>query len=150
MVLETLRRVSADWSCGGSPNNRAAGAAIISRDPHITFSISIPESIRIGTMTAKANEFAGAFSARLGWYGHALCSSTLSPEHDRAQIALTDNQLKTVMRAANGVPVERRGIFLERCAAMLRMRGRLSDADVQDVTALALAGLVQQAADVAS
>ena len=75
---------------------------------------------------------------------------TLSPEHDRAMIALTDNQFKTVMRAANGAPVERRGIFLERCAAMLRMRGQFSDADVQDVTALALAGLVQQAADVAS
>ena len=51
------------------------------------------------------------------------------------------------MHTANAVPVERRGIFLERCAAMLRMRGRFSDADVQDVTALALAGLVQQAAD---
>lgn len=62
-------------------------------------------------------------------------------------IALTDNQLKSVMHAGNAVPVERRGIFLERCAAMLRMRGRFTDTDVQDVTALALAGLVQQAAD---
>ena len=64
-------------------------------------------------------------------------------------VGLSDNQLKTIMHAANGVPVERRGIFLERCAAMLRMRGRFSDVDVQDVTALALAGLVQQAADAA-
>ena len=67
-----------------------------------------------------------------------------------AMVSLSDTQLKTIMHAANAVPVERRGIFLERCAAMLRMRGQFSDADVQDITALALAGLVQQAADIAS
>jgi hypothetical protein len=43
------------------------------------------------------------------------------------------------------VPVERRDIFLQRCGAMLRMRGRFTDADVAEVTRLAMAGLVQTA-----
>ena len=57
---------------------------------------------------------------------------------------LSDAQLKIVMDVANGVPVERRSVFLERTAAMLRMRGygHFSDADVTDVAKLALCGLV--------
>jgi hypothetical protein len=60
-------------------------------------------------------------------------------------VSLTDPQLKIVMTAANAVPVERRSVFLERVGAMLKMRRRFSDADVSDVTQLALAGLVQRA-----
>jgi hypothetical protein len=37
-------------------------------------------------------------------------------------LGLTDPQLKIIMTAANTVPVERRGVFLERVGAMLRMR----------------------------
>jgi hypothetical protein len=57
---------------------------------------------------------------------------------------LTDAQLKIVMDVANRVPVERRSVFLERTAAMLRMRGygHFSDSDVSDVAQLALCGLV--------
>ena len=47
--------------------------------------------------------------------------------------------------AAGGLEPERRDIFLQRCGAMLRMRGRFTDADVAEVTRLALAGLVQTA-----
>jgi len=36
--------------------------------------------------------------------------------------------------------------FLERTAAILRLRGRFTDADVHDVTALALCGLVRTGA----
>ncbi|MGB9271069.1 MAG: hypothetical protein WCB74_17895, partial [Pseudolabrys sp.] len=61
-------------------------------------------------------------------------------------IALTDNQLRTVMDAAIALAPERRDIFLQRWGAMLRMRGRLSDSDVADVVTLAMAGLVQTAA----
>jgi hypothetical protein len=57
-------------------------------------------------------------------------------------VSLSDNQLQIVTTAANVVPVERRSVFLERTAAMLNMRGRFSDGDVQDVVTLALAGLV--------
>jgi hypothetical protein len=62
-------------------------------------------------------------------------------------IGLTDPQLKIIMTAANAVPVERRDIFLQRVGAMLRMRGRFTDADVADVAALAACGLVHQSAD---
>ena len=37
--------------------------------------------------------------------------------------ALSDDQLALVMTAAGGVEVEKRGVFLERVAARLRLRG---------------------------
>ena len=61
----------------------------------------------------------------------------------RAMLGLTDSQLDTVMDAARAVPVERRSVFLKRTAAMLRLRRPFTDYDVQEVTALALCGLVQ-------
>ena len=60
-------------------------------------------------------------------------------------IGLTDPQLEIIMAAANAVPVERRGIFLERVGAMLKVRGRFTDADVADVARLAVRGLIQTA-----
>jgi hypothetical protein len=39
-------------------------------------------------------------------------------------VSLSDNQLKTVMDAATTLAPERRDIFLQRCGAMLNMRGR--------------------------
>ena len=64
-------------------------------------------------------------------------------------VSLSDSQLAAVLDAARTLPVERRDIFLQRCGAMLRMRGRFTDDDVADVAKLALAGLVQQSADTA-
>ena len=63
-------------------------------------------------------------------------------------IGLTDPQLKIIMTVARGIPIERRGIFLERCGTMLRMRGygHFTDADVADVAQLALTGLAHQPA----
>ena len=61
-------------------------------------------------------------------------------------LSLSDQQLATVMQAATRVEPERRGIFLERCAAMLRLRGRFDDKEVVTVVALALAGLAGRAA----
>lgn len=60
-------------------------------------------------------------------------------------VSLSDSQLQILMSAAGGLEPERRDIFLQRCGAMLRMRGRFTDADVAEVTRLALAGLVQTA-----
>lgn len=60
-------------------------------------------------------------------------------------LGLTDNQLRVVMDAAKTLPVERRDTFLQRCGAMLKLRGRFTDDDVADVARLALAGLVQTA-----
>ena len=65
-------------------------------------------------------------------------------------ISLSDQQLDTVMTAAKSVEPSRRSVFLERVAAMLRLRYRFDDTDVAEVTALALCGLVQQAADSAA
>ena len=66
-------------------------------------------------------------------------------------IGLTDSQLRVVMDAARTLPVEKRDVYLQRIAAMLALRGRghFGDADVMDVAQLALAGLVQQTANVA-
>jgi hypothetical protein len=66
-------------------------------------------------------------------------------------VSLTDYQLRIVMGAAGGLPVEKRDLFLRRIAAMLILRGRghFNDADVSDVARLALAGLIHQVADVA-
>jgi hypothetical protein len=50
-------------------------------------------------------------------------------------LALSDDQLATVMTAAGGLPVEKRGTFLERVAARLRRRDTA-----------ALTGLIQSAA----
>ena len=64
----------------------------------------------------------------------------------RAMLGLTDHQLNTVMDAARAVPVERRSVFLERTAAMLRLRRPFTDDDVHEATALASCGLVHTAA----
>jgi hypothetical protein len=65
-------------------------------------------------------------------------------------ISLSDQQLDVVMTAARGLALERRSVFLERVTAMLKLRRRFDDTDVAEVTALALHGLVQQAADSAA
>ena len=53
------------------------------------------------------------------------------------------------MDMARTLPVEKRDVYLQRIAAMLAVRGRghVGDTDVADVAQLAMAGLVQQAAD---
>ena len=62
-------------------------------------------------------------------------------------VAFTDSQLRAVWAAADGLPVEKRGIFLERVIAWLELRGsRLTDADLDDAVRAALTGLIQSAA----
>ena len=60
-------------------------------------------------------------------------------------LSLSDNQLEIVVSAARAVAPERRDIFSERIAAMLKLRRRFDDRDVNEVTALALRGLIQTA-----
>ena len=58
-------------------------------------------------------------------------------------IALSDQQLQTVMLAAGAVPPEKRGVYLQRIAATLQIRcGRYTDHDVAVATQSALRGLV--------
>ena len=60
--------------------------------------------------------------------------------------ALTDAQLEIVMIAAGSLPVEKRGLFLERVAARLRLHRRFTDADLGAAIQAALKGLIQSAA----
>jgi hypothetical protein len=61
---------------------------------------------------------------------------------------LTDAQLEIVMVAAGSLPAEKRGVFLERIAARLRLRGgpHFTDADLGAAIQVALTGLIQSAA----
>jgi hypothetical protein len=62
-------------------------------------------------------------------------------------LALSDSQLRAVWAAANGLPVEKRGVFLGRLVAQLQLRGcRFTTTDLEDVVRLALSGLLQQSA----
>ena len=61
-------------------------------------------------------------------------------------IAFTDSQLRTVWAAADRLPFEKRGIFLERVVARLQLDRGFTDADLDDAVRLALTGLIQSAA----
>jgi hypothetical protein len=62
------------------------------------------------------------------------------------RLALTDDQLAMVMVAAGGLPVEKRGLFLEQVAARLMLRDRFNDADLDDAVRVALRRLIESAA----
>jgi hypothetical protein len=66
--------------------------------------------------------------------------------HCAGMVSLTDNQLEIVLTAARTVPIDRRSILMERIGAMLRLRGRFTDADVRQVVELAACGLVHAGA----
>jgi hypothetical protein len=57
-------------------------------------------------------------------------------------VAFTDSQLRAVWAAADRVPFEKRGIFVER----LQLQRGFTDADLDDAVRAALTGLVQSAA----
>jgi hypothetical protein len=61
-------------------------------------------------------------------------------------LSLSDYQLRLVMDIAVRLDPERRSVYLERCAAMLKFRHRFTDEDVADVARLAVTGLAQQPA----
>jgi hypothetical protein len=61
--------------------------------------------------------------------------------------ALSDSQLRTVWNAADRLPAEKRGIFLQRMVAWLRFRdGRFIDRDLDDAVRLGLRGLIHESA----
>ena len=58
--------------------------------------------------------------------------------------ALKDRQLATVMTAADKLPVEKRGVLLQRVVASLSQRGTgFNDNDLDDAMRRALVGLIQ-------
>jgi hypothetical protein len=80
--------------------------------------------------------------------GKGFCSLAAFAASCRGMVSLSDPQLKIITTAASAVPVDRRSVFLERIAAMLRMRGygHFTNSDVSDVAKLALTGLTHQPA----
>ncbi len=61
-------------------------------------------------------------------------------------VAFTDSQLRTVRAAADRVPVEKRGVFLERVIARLQRQRGFTNADLDQAVRAALTGLIQSAA----
>ena len=56
--------------------------------------------------------------------------------------ALSDSQLRTIWIAADGLPAQKRGVYLER-----KFRGgRFIDRDLDDAVRLALRGLIHESA----
>jgi hypothetical protein len=100
--------------------------------------------------TAEAEHHGGCTGPALWRLGHGgnLTQPLLEApplRHYPAMVSLSDSQLSIVTDTARMVPVERRDVFLQRCGAMLKLRGRFTDADVAEVTQLAMAGLIQTA-----
>jgi hypothetical protein len=62
-------------------------------------------------------------------------------------LALSDSQLRSLWAAAAGLPIEKRGVFLERLVAQLQLRGsHFTTADLDDAVRLALKGLTKKSA----
>ena len=62
-------------------------------------------------------------------------------------LALSDSQLRAVWAAADRLPVEKRGVFLERLVAQLQLRGsHFTTTDLEDMVRSALSGLVRHSA----
>ena len=70
----------------------------------------------------------------------------IGAQDDGGMLALSDSQLRSVWAAAARVPVEKRGVFLERVVARLQLHRGFTDADLDDAVRLALTGLIQSAA----
>jgi hypothetical protein len=61
-------------------------------------------------------------------------------------LALSDNQLAAVMAAADKLPAEKRGVFLERVIARLGLYPRFTAAEFADAVQRAMQGLVHGSA----
>jgi hypothetical protein len=59
-------------------------------------------------------------------------------------LALSDTQLAAVMTAADNLPAEKRGVFLERVVARLGLLPRFTAAEFADAMHSALRGLIQE------
>jgi len=62
-------------------------------------------------------------------------------------LAFSDSQLRAIWAAADGVPIEKRGIFLERLVARLQFgASRFTTADLDDALRAVLKSLTQKSA----
>ena len=70
----------------------------------------------------------------------------ISKTLDRPVAASINRATSAVWAAVDGVPVEKRGVFLERVFARLQLHHGFTDADLDDAVCVALTGLIQSAA----
>ena len=61
-------------------------------------------------------------------------------------VAFSDSQLRAVWSAADRLPFEKRGVFVERVVARLQLHRGFTDADLDDAVRSALNGFIQQSA----
>ena len=61
-------------------------------------------------------------------------------------VAFSDSQLQAVWAAADRVPFEKRGTFVEPVVARLQLQRGFTDADLDEAMRAALTGLIQSAA----
>jgi hypothetical protein len=61
-------------------------------------------------------------------------------------VVFSDSQLRAVWAAADRVPAEKRGVFVERVVARLQLQCGFTDADLDNAVRAALTGLIQSAA----
>ena len=59
-------------------------------------------------------------------------------------VALSDNQLTTLMIAAGKLPLEKRHLFLQRVVARLSLVARFTASEFDEAMRLALRGLIQE------
>jgi hypothetical protein len=61
-------------------------------------------------------------------------------------VVFSDSQLRAVWAAADRVPFEKRGVFVERVVERLQTQRGFTDADLDDAVRAALTELIQSAA----
>ena len=61
-------------------------------------------------------------------------------------VAFSDSQVQAVWAAADRLPFEKRGVFIERVVARLQLQRGFTDADLDDAMRAALTGLIPSAA----
>jgi hypothetical protein len=61
-------------------------------------------------------------------------------------VAFTDSQLQAVRAAADRVPAEKRGTFVDRVVTRLQRQRAFTDANLDEAVRAALTGLIQSAA----
>ncbi len=108
--------------------------------------LGIEKSVKVGPSVSTSAGMTGPRARAFALSKRVATLARTKVPRFRPMLALSDRQLAVVKTAARGLPVEKRGVFLERVAARLRLRGSLTDLDFDDAARLALRGLIQEPA----
>jgi hypothetical protein len=146
-ALPKIKPDAAEWNIGNCGGGRLSTAPDNMRT---TCPKNVFGNIHVFALTVKKPPGASAekriHGPAKGSGGPPGCSIGFRGAY-RDMLALNDKQLELVMIAAEGLELEKRGLFLERVAAKLELRGhRFTDIDLEAAIRLALTGLIQSAA----